>query len=387
MMKEVFKKVLLIILCFFISVSLVSAKTLKDLKDDLAKEEANMANNIAEQKKVKEKIASINNELSDINKEIEECNKGIEESKAKIAELDEEIVEKNKEIDSLLSFKQVSDGDNVYLEYIFGASSFTDFIYRSALVEQLTNYNDQLIDEMYALIEENKVLQKELAGKIDESETTMAKLQKTLASVNLTMSDLDDDESDIETNIKIKKMEVESYEKAYRENGCADTDEMVDCIKMPYASGFTRPLIAGSVTSNFGMRSIAVYNYVWKMHNGMDLGTARGTNVYASAAGKVTVVYTANGCASKKITIYHIVDGKEYRTVYLHLLSVNVKVGDIVTPSTIIGTSGGNEWYDTCSSGNHLHFGILTGETGSNYVDPRNYINFPAKGGRWYTRF
>lgn len=44
---------------------------------------------------------------------------------------------------------QISEGDNVYLEYIFEATSFTDFIYRSAIVEQLTKYNDELIDDMY----------------------------------------------------------------------------------------------------------------------------------------------------------------------------------------------------------------------------------------------
>ena len=45
--------------------------------------------------------------------------------------------------------------DNVYLEYVFNAKSFADFIYRSSVVEQLTKHNDELIDEMSALIDEN----------------------------------------------------------------------------------------------------------------------------------------------------------------------------------------------------------------------------------------
>ena len=55
---------------------------------------------------------------------------------------------KEEEIKNLLSFNQISDGDNVYLEYVFGASSFTDFIYRSAVVEQLSLYNDVLFDKI-----------------------------------------------------------------------------------------------------------------------------------------------------------------------------------------------------------------------------------------------
>ena len=52
----------------------------------------------------------------------------------KIDELNENINSKKKEIENLLSFLQVSNGENVYLEYIFEAKTFTDFIYRSAVV-------------------------------------------------------------------------------------------------------------------------------------------------------------------------------------------------------------------------------------------------------------
>lgn len=394
MMKKI-SKILVCILCFLALANTIfgAATTLKDLKEDLARDIANKDALIAKQREVQSKINKVNDQIESINKEIEESEKGIEEAKAKIQELNLEIIEKNKEIESLLSFKQVSEGDNVYLEYIFGASSFTDFIYRSALVEQLTEYNDNLIDEMYDLIEENERLQVELKVKIKESEAKSTELVKVLRQYDLTMDDLSEDQLDIEADIKARKVEVAYYEDQYEKNGCSETTDIYTCIGVPYANGFTRPLNKASVTSEFGNRYHPTLHY-YRMHNGIDLGVAMGSNVFASAAGIVSKITYKSSCGGNMVWVQHSIDGSKYRTVYQHLSTVKVSVGDVVTMTTVIGTSGGsgftlkkNGGWDTCSTGAHLHFGIMTGWTGSTYVNPRNYINFPAKGKSFSSRF
>ena len=100
--------------------------SLKDLKDKLAKDEATLNNVIKKQNQVKATIRAIEKELGDIAKEIDQYEKEIAESKEKVIELEEEIENKHEEIDNLLNFLQVADGDNVYLEYIFKAKSFTE---------------------------------------------------------------------------------------------------------------------------------------------------------------------------------------------------------------------------------------------------------------------
>ena len=169
-------KIFFTILCLFLMINMVDAKSLKQIKEELARDEANMAANIARQKTIKNKMAQMNNEIGDINKKIKENQDKIQESKLKIEALEKDIVAKQKEIDNLLSFMQVSEKDNVYLEYVFEAKDFTDFIYRSAIVEELTKYNDDLIDYMYNMIEENKKLQKDLEKQIKESESDIANL-------------------------------------------------------------------------------------------------------------------------------------------------------------------------------------------------------------------
>ena len=387
MIKKI-SKLIIIFLCFFAfsMTSYAESESLKSIKDQLASDKANKASLIAKQKQVQEKIKKLESKITELNKVIEQSNVEIEEAKQKIVELNQEIIEKNKEIDSLLSFLQISDGENVYLEYIFEAKDFTDFIYRSAIVEQLTDYNDKLIDQMYELIEENKQLQVDLKKKIEDSEDDIDDLSKLLKESNLTIDDLSEDQQDIEADIKARQYEVELYEKLYKENNCADTDSIYYCVGVPYANGLTRPLNKASVTSNFGLRYHPTLHY-YRMHNGIDLGVSTNTNVYASAAGLVYKITVRSSCGGNMVWIKHKINGKEYRTVYQHLHSVSVKVGDVVTINTVVGKSGGGESYDNCSTGPHLHFGILTGWSGSNYVNPRNYIEFPAKGSRFTTRF
>ena len=68
----------------------------------------------------------------------------------------------------------------------------------------------------------------------------------------------------------------------------------------------------------------------------------------------------------------------------MHLHSISVKVGDIVTINTVVGTVGGGESYDRCSTGPHLHLSVLKGWSGSTYYNPMNYFDLPSKG-KWFT--
>ena len=382
---------IIISLVFATNIFAVSNSTsLKDLKDKLAKEKETVNIIAAKQKKIQETIKSLENELGENADEITKCDNLVQESKQKVIELQEEIDSKQQEIDNLLNFLEVSNGENVYLEYMFKAKSFTDFIYRAAVVEQLTKYNDELIDDMYKLIDENKKEQVKLAKKIEEAEAAIDKLNTTLKKYNLSMDDLMDDHKDAKADYEASKKEVAAYEKMYKENNCSETTSILDCIDIPYADGFVRPTTKGSITSEYGMRYHPTLHY-YRMHNGVDIGVAMNTPVYAAAAGIVSkIVKVANpnkknsSCGGNAVYIKHRVNGKEYTSVYMHLHSINVKLNDFVTIKTVVGKSGGGESYDYCTTGPHLHFGLQ--KTGS-YVNPRNYINFPAKGKSFSTRW
>ena len=201
------------------------------------------------------------------------------------------------------------------------------------------------------------------------------------------MNDLDEEKRDVEADIKARKLEVAGYEKTYKEHNCPETMELNVCIDVPISTGFVRPLVKGFITSEYGMRYHPTRK-VYTMHNGIDIGgNAMGTKVYSAAPGRVNKIVKKSSCGGNMVYIQHTVNGKEYRTVYMHLHTINVKVDDIVTISTVIGTVGGGESYDGCSTGPHLHFGVLKGWEDYTYYNPRNYVNFPRLGIYFYSRF
>ena len=84
---------------------------------------------------------------------------------------------------------QVSNGGNIYLEYLFDAENYTDFIYRYEVVKQLTNYNSTLIDELEALILDLQSEVGKLSEKLNEAlvkdHGSFTKITKTKAAISL----------------------------------------------------------------------------------------------------------------------------------------------------------------------------------------------------------
>ena len=386
-MSRKFSKVFFIIFCLFFMISSPNAKSLKQLKNELARDEANKAALIAKQKTIESKINKMNKEISSMNSKITDNQNKIEESKEKIKSLNKDIDEKQKEIDNLVSFLQVSNKDNVYLEYVFEAKTFSDFIYRSAVVEELTKYNNELIDYMYNMIEENKTLQKDLEKKIKIAENNIDELQALLKKYDLDLDDLSEDQLDIEAEIKARKVEVAEYEKIYKQNKCDENVDVTTCVRVPPSGKFVRPLKKGTITSLYGSRYHPTLHY-WKFHSGVDIGgNPTGTNVYAAASGRVSNIVHKSSCGGNKVYIEHTIKGKSMRTLYMHLHTVKVKVGQIVSIDSVIGTVGGGESYDNCSTGAHLHLTVINGWTGSSYVDPYNYFDLPKLGGKFTSRW
>ena len=136
--------------------------------------------------------------------------------------------------------------------------------------------------------------------------------------------------------------------------------------------------------SNYTITSY--YGYRWgRMHDAIDIsGPGYGSNIYAVNNGVVVTTkggcspgYTAcNGRAGNYVVIKHNRDN--YYTIYMHLKSINVSVGNIVSRGQVIGTMGntGNVVPVPTSSnpyaGTHLHFGLYIGEPykGGYAVDP-----------------
>lgn len=397
-MKKIFGIFLVINLLFCtFYVPRVDAKTLGDLKKELAEYEKQEQENkeqkeLSEQEKIniQSKITDINENIVNIGNEIIELNKEVDK-------LNEDIALMEDEIDAILSFTQVSNGESAYLEYAFGAQDFTDFIYRIAVSEQLTGYNDSLINKYQGNIEANKQKEEKLKEKRIQLNSEQDKLHVELEKIDDYIQEI----NKLDKSVDEKMEDLKSRIKVYEEKGCKDNEDINTCGKaiLPKDTRFWRPMAYGALTGYYGPNSCYYSNgkKICRTHNGLDMsgGVANYNDVpaYAAANGvvvSVTDIYDRNGnivykCGGRRVYIEHNVNGTVYTTAYLHLRRLNVKEGDVVNKDTVIGIIGGNpdrEWWDTCSTGAHLHFEISYGKVGVDYearrVDPLTIVNFPS---------
>jgi murein DD-endopeptidase MepM/ murein hydrolase activator NlpD len=367
-----------------------SPQTLGDLKNELAALKKKKSDNEASQKYTESQIKQREQAIINAEAEITQAEGEIETAEENINDSNEKIDELTEKVKKLLVFTQQMKSENAYLEYVTGASTITDLIMRIKAIEQTTQSSQETIENLENLIKENEQLKVDLQKKQESLSAKITSYQATIESLYGDLESYDKYALDIDTQIKTMQTQVDSYVKLCASSSksyLGDDELLTDCTVVPYNAGWLKPLKKGTITSTIGSR--------WgSYHNALDIGgNAEGTPVYAAAAGTVAGFVSRYRCGGNMLYINVTVGGVKYTTYYYHLLTVNVKVGDVVTQNTVIGTVGGystatnHGGYDSCTTGAHLHFGVAKGYyTGS--ISKANVITppgFPNKSGYKFT--
>lgn len=385
----------------------VHAETLGSMKAKLNKLEADYQAQVKEQKETEGKITQNKNTIAGMKASIAQLEKEIKALEAEIKKFEQQIKAKEAEIKSVINFMQVSNGENAYLEYALGAQDFTDFIYRMSVSEQLAEYNRRLSKEYQSMIKQNAARQDEMDQKKVQLTEEKARLEQENQQMTKHLDEVASIQMDIKEEIRLQKDAI----KVWQNKGCRDNEELKACQQRildeanqnaanqggpsnsTTSTAFLRPIVTGYVTSEYGWRKNP-FTGVNELHEAMDVAQTGYVPIYAAAPGVVIGTRVRSSCGGNMIFIVHTINGKKYTTEYAHLRSINVSIGQYVTANTQIAVMGGDkktEWWDSCSSVQHLHFGIASGHYLIDYTrwndflnhtyDPRKTVNFPWSGG------
>ncbi len=374
------------------------AETLQDLKDILADLKRQKSESEAEGEMTQGEINSKRQEIEQANKEIANAKHDIENAKAQIEDYNQRIAELDEQTQELMAFYQIMNGNNAYMEFVTDSSSMTELIMRADAIELLSQYNQDKLIELEDLIEQNESLQVELLKKQDELEKKIEENRVKIAELENNLAGIVDATETIDDRITYAEQQIKYYE----DIGCKDSDILSVCEGgTGYNSTWLKPLTKAYVSSAYGWRSFNGGDW----HDGIDLsGISEGTPIYSIGTGVVRAIRDAKtkwettgekSCGGNIIYVEYNILGKTYTAMYVHVLDINVSVGDKVTPNTVIATVGGGsstwnwDMKGDCTTGTHLHFQLSEGvnlsvsANNAHSIEPPGY---PNKGVWFYSR-
>ena len=383
MMKKCSIITLLIVMVLALVPMNANATTINDYKNRIAALEKEKAESEAKTENAQKKIDEAEARIAEITRKIVEAQKSQKQLKEEIQELEKEIEIKDKEIKELMVFYQISENDNFYLKFIFGAETFEDFIYRFSVAEQLTDANDKLMAEMDDLITKNEKKIKDLKNQEKKLNELNESIAKEIQKLGDKVKKYEKESMSVDEEIDTMKEQI----KYYRDKGCGDYEDVAICSMptgygeadgdasslTPSATGFIRPLAHGYITSYYGGRIHPIFGTA-SYHSGVDIAQSTGTTIMASNKGQVVGAgwYEGYGYA---VLVYHGAAGYDYTTLYGHMSSISVSMGQAVSRGQKLGEVGSTGW----STGPHLHFQAMYGNgyNLSQTFDPFNLVYMP----------
>ena len=313
-------------------------------------------------------ISKIETELNEAEEKVRQLNETIEESAKGLEEIDkktqkaQELMEQYKNESGERFRVMCEKGMMSYLDIIFSSKSLGDFVDRIVIAKELAEYDKGIMDAIKSVNDE-LIVEKENATQylneqkvaMSEIEAAKADLEKKREKAKTTLAQLEKDEKAYIRYIEQKQNEESSFRNTYSSTGTIAASDI-------NSGSFAWPTSSRTITSEFAPSRVNPVSGKILPHTGTDIAGNSGDPVVAAASGTITFSGVNSGYGNC-VMIDH---GDGVSTLYAHMSTLNVSVGQRVSKGEMVGRVGstGN------STGPHLHFEILLG---GSPVDPMLY--------------
>ena len=363
----------------------VPASAVTQAEIDAMKEEANSLKQ--QQEEIQEQLDSLAADRENamarktlLEQQINATRAEISSIAAQISKYDELIAQKQTELDEAEAEEQdqyelfcervrymEEQGEVSYWSILFSSKDFADLLDNAMMVEEIMDYDNQVMDQLIALreqIEEDKAeletARQEQQDAKAEQEAAQANLQAQESEVDALLSQISNQEDELEAREAQLRAASDA---ATAEIAAAERELAAQIANVPSESGFLWPLPGRyNLSSLFGSRKHPITGKA-NNHTGIDIPASSGTSILAAKSGVVTTS-TYNNSYGNYVVVSHS-DGTS--TLYAHMVRRNCSKGDTVSQGQVIGYVGTTG----SSTGNHLHFEV---RVNGSRVDPINYF-------------
>ena len=344
------------------------AETLSEQLDAARQEQKDLEKEIesiqADKNKVLEQKALMDQRNDSLRQEVALVQQQSDETTARIKDLEKQEKEQY-ELFCKQMRQEEERGKVSYWAVIFKATSFADLLGRVDFINEVMDYDQQVMEKLRATREqlaEDKVAleqqkaelqsaQQKLEQQIAEASALISKYEETEAGKQALHEQAEEDEARVLKMIADAKKKSEAAKKKNNTSSkpSSNSSSSSSSSSSSGGDGFIWPTSSTRyVTSPYGHRICPIHGAEY--HNGADIGAPYGSPVLAASSG--TVIQAGwNGGYGISVMIDH---GNGYVTLYGHMCDWNVNAGQEVSQGQVIGWCGstGN------STGAHIHYSM-----------------------------
>lgn len=352
---------------------------IRDQKADLEVAKDNLSDYVVE---LDGQLMTLQDKLTQLELRIAEKELEVSQIKEQLKAAEEDVENQYASMKQRIKF-MYERGNQTYVSMILGAENFSEMINKAEYIEELSNYDRDMLEQYQNTKETIFVLKEQL----EAEEEALKASQDEATEKEGEMSDLIDQKQeqikDYETDISNKEKAIKEYEAeiaaqnatiAALENQIAQAEAELRNrdvsgneipVEMPVYSGgaFCWPAPSYTrISDDYGNRIHPTLG-VPQFHNGVDMAAPGGSPILAAADGTV-IAASYSSSMGNYIMINH---GGGLYTIYMHASAVYVSAGQSVTRGqqiAAVGTTGR-------STGNHLHFSV---RRNGSYVSPWSFL-------------
>ena len=343
----------------------------KELQSKISALSDDIANNMKKKELLDSEISVLSSEISNVESQISTYAELITQTEAELLDAQEREAAQYE-----LFCKRVrameERGTISYWSVLFKADSFTDLLSRLDFINEIMDSDQKVIQDLQDLQAEIEEKKESLETQKAESEAAKAELVRKKSELNkqreaanalvaqlrASKSEYQEDMDDLSAEAEAVQAQIVKLSKELAAQQAAQGKPSNAAL-----GGYIWPVSSRRITSTFGGRAspggIGSTN-----HKGIDIGgVGYTTEIHAAKAGTVIVSQYSRSYGNY-VVVSH---GSGNTTLYAHMSSRKVSVGQYVNQGDVLGITGstGN------STGPHLHFEIT--ENGTR-INPLKYL-------------